>query len=74
MVTESLINPLLIIIYLLSSINVIDCADEVQYSLAPLGLLWFLRVEELAEDQSSESLRSHNLIKSLVSVPRKSFF
>lgn len=64
----TLINPLLIIIYLLSSIKVIDCADYVQYSLAPVCLLWFLRVEELAEDQSSDSL-----IKSFVTVAGKSF-
>lgn len=40
-------------IYLLSSMKVIDCADCVYRSLVPVCFLWILRVKELAEDCSS---------------------
>lgn len=44
--------------------------DWVKNGLAPFRLLWFLRAQELAKDQSSESRRSVKLIRSVQSVPR----
>ncbi|KAK5928540.1 hypothetical protein CgunFtcFv8_013594 [Champsocephalus gunnari] len=44
--------------------------DWVRNGLPPSRLLWFLRAQELAKDQSSESRRSVKLIRTLESVPR----